>query len=60
MRRFKVFIESGYARVPDWNEEIVELPDDATDEQIEKACQETLEVLLCNRGTGWFEIEEGE
>lgn len=56
MRRFRVWIEypTGF---PD--EEYVEMPDDASDEECDKKCAELLESMLDYLDTGWGELKDG-
>lgn len=54
MREFKVFMETPYAGIS--TEEIFEMPDDATEEEIEKEASELFHNLY---GFSWRE-KEGE
>lgn len=60
MRRFEVWLDKnivGTEAVTD----VVELPDDVTQEQIDEACSASLDNLIGNElDTGWREIFEEE
>lgn len=58
MRRFKVWIDCDHA-ASDGHEDIVEMPDNATDEECDAECHDALDALLGNHyDTGWNEITE--
>ena len=60
MRRFIVYLDKNVVGV-ETDTEIIELPDDATDAQIEEVCADCLDTLIGNNlDTGWRELEEGE
>lgn len=48
MRRIKLWVETGY-------EEIIEVDDDATDEEID---EEARMFLFDNISYGWYEVDE--
>lgn len=54
MRRFIVFAEVKSS------EHIEEFEDDASDEEIEGTCKESLDTLIGNGDTGWSELTEEE
>lgn len=54
MRRFRVYVNSSGGG----DSEIVELPDDVTEEQIAKKCGAAMDALLSNLDSGWHELEE--
>jgi hypothetical protein len=60
MRRFRVWLD---VQVPgkDPSEEIVEMPDDASDEECEEVCNGLLETMIANElDTGWDEIHDDD
>lgn len=56
MRKFRIYIEHGYADCPP-EEAIIEFQDSATDAEIEKECKETWEELVADLDSGWHEID---
>jgi len=60
MRRFEVWLDRCVPGVMT-DTDIVELPDDATEEQIQEVCMDSLDTLIGNNlDTGWREIDESE
>lgn len=57
MRTFKVWLRSAhYGRNIPTETETIEMPDDATDAECDKACRECLEAMIGNTcETGWEE-----
>jgi hypothetical protein len=56
MRKFRVWLDVQVAG-KDPEEEILEFPNDATEEQIREACSECLDTMIANElDTGWDEI----
>lgn len=56
MRRFEVWLDRG---VPGMNPEteIVEVPDDATEDDVHEACSDALDTMVSNLlDTGWREL----
>lgn len=59
MRKFRVWLCKNIMVLGDQNktEEIIELSDDATDEECDEACKDVLDTLIANElDTGWEEI----
>lgn len=57
MRKFIVYLDKRVAR-SEPVEEILEFSDDTTEEEIDEACQECLDVMITNElYTGWDEIK---
>lgn len=57
MKTFRVWIDFGLAGA-DAIEETLEFPDDATEEEIEEACSDCLQMMISNGlDTGWQEVE---
>lgn len=53
MRRFRVYVDSSGGG----GSEIIDLPDDATEEQIATECKAALDAMLSNLDSGWHELE---
>lgn len=58
-RRFRVYLDHGYAGCPD-EEEILEFDRDTPDQRIEKECRDAFDGLVSNLNGGWYELTEGE
>jgi hypothetical protein len=60
MRKFVVFLNKKVARCSQ-TEQILEFEDNASDEEIEEACQDCLDTMIENDlYTGWDEIFEDD
>ncbi len=60
MRRFEVWLDKQVAG-GDPSIEIVEMPDNATDEECEEACRDCLDTMIGNLlDTGWNELSPDE
>lgn len=56
MRRFLVYLDK---QVPglDPSREVVEVPDNASDEEVDEACRDVLDTMIGNElDTGWVEL----
>jgi len=55
MRRFKVWLDVQVSGTDPY-EEILEFPDDTSDEECEEACEDCLQTMISNElDTGWDE-----
>jgi len=59
MRRFKVYLEYGYAGCPP-EEVIVEFPDDASEQEIEETLKSVWDTMIGNMDSGWYELDRNE
>lgn len=56
MRKFKVWLDKSIVGVGPY-EELVEMPDNATDEECTSACLDCLDTMISNHiETGWEEV----
>lgn len=60
MRRFEVWADCQHAQNRNRDpKNVVEMPDDATDEECDAACQDLLDTLIGNNfDTGWNELDD--
>lgn len=55
MKTYRVYVSHGCAGCPD-EEETVELPDDASPEEIDETCRDVWKALIESLDSGWDEI----
>ena len=57
VRRFEVYLDKNFGG-SEPETEIVEVPSDATDQEITEACADCLNTMISNSlDTGWYEID---